>query len=371
MGDAAPVVVPLDAQRRSFFGYVRAGERECRVSFSVGAGDVVDVDSLCMDEHVARDVADGALLRARLRSAAKDGGVDAFVSELQAALAVSGGARGAQAHRPRAVLSAEQCRLRIAHLRAAGMDRVESLSDSFDEVVLREQDRAGRAHHLRLHLPEGYPEEAASVLGASLPEAFSLRWSRDEGLAGALRQFRAALDRYADVWDCLDDIDAHCWVLEPEQPTRSDLQRRVALASHAALVFRVDPRQPRALPQDLQFMGPAAVVDPLRSRLNKRLRGWSTARTPRANLEALLELTFPSPQESAKEDFAAECGICYAYKLGEHVPDAFCDNPQCRRAYHASCLYEWLHALPTSKISFETLFGDCPYCGQVLSVKAR
>lgn len=35
----------------------------------------------------------------------------------------------------------------------------------------------------------------------------------------------------------------------------------------------------------------------------------------RANLEAALELKLPSPSTSTKEDFSADCGICYAYRL--------------------------------------------------------
>lgn len=35
----------------------------------------------------------------------------------------------------------------------------------------------------------------------------------------------------------------------------------------------------------------------------------------RANLEAALELKLPSPTTSSKEDFSADCGICYTYRL--------------------------------------------------------
>lgn len=35
----------------------------------------------------------------------------------------------------------------------------------------------------------------------------------------------------------------------------------------------------------------------------------------RANLEAALELKLPSPATTAKADYSADCGICYAYRL--------------------------------------------------------
>ena len=37
-------------------------------------------------------------------------------------------------------------------------------------------------------------------------------------LAGALRQFQDSLAQHQLVWDMLDDIDQHTWVIEPKAP---------------------------------------------------------------------------------------------------------------------------------------------------------
>lgn len=42
----------------------------------------------------------------------------------------------------------------------------------------------------------------------------------------------------------------------------------------------------------------------------------------RANLEAVLDAKLPSPAASAKEDFSADCGICYTYHFQGDDKDA-------------------------------------------------
>lgn len=51
------------------------------------------------------------------------------------------------------------------------------------------------------------------------------------------------------------------------------------------------------------------------------------------------------------------------------IPDRVCDNVKCRRPYHPKCLFVWLQGLPTSRVSFDTIFGQCPYCSDPISVK--
>lgn len=40
----------------------------------------------------------------------------------------------------------------------------------------------------------------------------------------------------------------------------------------------------------------------------------------RANLEATLGLKLPSPATTTKEDYSADCGICYSYRLKREKP---------------------------------------------------
>ena len=98
--------------------------------------------------------------------------------------------------------------------------------------------------------------------------------------------------------------------------------------------------------------------------------------------------------------FSVECGICYAYRLsvGGALPEIVCDNSHCGQPFHHPCLLEvytpsfspcsyvtsleahpmggsifllqWLRGLPTSRMSFNTIFGECPYCNQVSHIAA-
>ena len=137
------------------------------------------------------------------------------------------------------------------------------------------------------------------------------------------------------------------------------------------------------------------------------IQRWNGSLLPRLNLESILETQFPSPSTTRREEFATECGICYAYRLnssdgkGEtqsqggsgaeptsdgqgaakrrrqeslgdtsNVPDTACSNPKCSRPFHRTCLFEWLRSDPTSRISFDTVFGTCPYCSSPISTRA-
>ena len=113
-------------------------------------------------------------------------------------------------------------------------------------------------------------------------------------------------------------------------------------------------------------------------KLNKR---WSENRSIRENLELWFGSSLPSPLTTEKSDFLVECGICYSHRLPLDdledggvsqegpLPEAKCNNSNCNRHYHESCLFEWLHSLPTARVSFDRIFGACPYCCEVVSVK--
>ena len=107
---------------------------------------------------------------------------------------------------------------------------------------------------------------------------------------------------------------------------------------------------------------------------------WSKERSIRENLELWFGSPLPSPLSSSatdKSDFLVECGICYTHRLPTEdsntdegpLPEVKCGNLSCSRHYHESCLFEWLHSLPTARVSFDRIFGSCPYCLQGISVK--
>ena len=88
---------------------------------------------------------------------------------------------------------------------------------------------------------------------------------------------------------------------------------------------------------------------------------------PRVNLENVLRMQFPSKELRNDEDFALECGICYSASLDGVVADRVCELEQCGRPFHNSCLFEWLQSNPSARQSFNTVFGQCPYCSQPIT----
>ena len=125
---------------------------------------------------------------------------------------------------------------------------------------------------------------------------------------------------------------------------------------------------------------------------------WSNDKLVRENLEFIFEKTFPtkpSPESAANSSIELECGICYTYAIQDmstHIggsgggnamaiggdgsssglvfPEVHCDNSKCCRVYHHRCLVDWLKSLPSTRVSFHTLFGCCPYCQEPLCAKA-
>lgn len=63
----------------------------------------------------------------------------------------------------------------------------------------------------------------------------------------------------------------------------------------------------------------------------------------------------------------ASCEIIHTSTEGSSCVS--CLNSKCDKLYHTECALSWLTSLPNVKRSFGTLFGKCPYCGDVLEVK--
>ncbi|KAG8123048.1 hypothetical protein E2320_018412, partial [Naja naja] len=209
-------------------------------------------------------------------------------------------------------------------------------------------------------------------------------------------QFLAALESLKEFWDVLDEIDEKTWVLEPEKPTRSSTRRRIAIGSNISLNIEIDPRHPTMLPEcyflgadhgsnislnieidprhptmlpECYFLGADHVVNPLKIKLNSNIHMWNPENSLLKNLKEILEVDFPSREALEKSDFSMDCGICYAYRLDGTIPDQVCDDSHCGQSFHQVCLYEWLRGLPSSRQSFNVIFGECPYCSKQITLK--
>lgn len=364
------------------------------------------------------------LVRSRLQSCAD---VDAFVLELRDIVerikrseAPSSAASALERPTPTASIACV-----LSEVEALGWARVASVDTTLRRIELRANDEAGRPHSLAVSLPLDYPASAptcsvslpgdctfssAAATNAAASGGKRKRGADSSATRGALvalvRAFEARLATHQDLWDVLDDIDAHYLVIQPAHPTRGESYRRVAIGRHCSMHLKLDPADPCA-PCDVTFLGGESVVGPLRRRLRIALdagawvrpaRGAARgvrAETLRRNLAAILKTTFPGPSKAAaqSDDVSVECGICYAYQLhpasatgaaataataataaeeaaAACVPDFACQNARCGRPFHRACLQLWLQALPSTRRSFDTMFGKCPYCSSALSLSA-
>lgn len=266
------------------------------------------------------------------------------------------------------------CSRLLSELDALGWSRIVHVSERLDQVHVRLSDAAHRTHVVHFHLPPDYPR-SPPVVRADLPVQIDARST----LIDAVRECDERIAQFQEVWRALDDLDAHCLVLEPPIPAagsapRGVLARRIALGAHRTLSIVVDWQRPLAMPRECLLLGPEAAVAPLRERLAAGAHRWNAAASLAANLSAILALELPSPSTHSRADFAIECGICYAVRRDDNesaIADAVCNNTQCGRPFHEACLFDWLRSIPTNTLTFDVVFGSCPYCSSKISARRQ
>ncbi|KAG0503260.1 hypothetical protein HPP92_003332, partial [Vanilla planifolia] len=127
-----------------------------------------------------------------------------------------------------------------------------------------------------------------------------------------------------------------------------------------------------------RFLGPEVATGIILKQWKRNGGKWSNDRPFIENLSLLLETKLHGPpKDCGAEDNQIECGICYAQYLplvddlgnnSRTTPDYTCNNPCCSRAFHTICLRDWLCSITTTRQSFDVLFGNCPYCLDVVAV---
>ncbi|KAH0622875.1 hypothetical protein JD844_025674, partial [Phrynosoma platyrhinos] len=248
----------------------------------------------------------------------------------------------------------------IEDIETLGWDKVVFVDPGFSTIKLKAEDSCGRDHLITLKLNPKYPVEPPDCL-VDLPVQFCVFWIPQSSLLSIHSQFLATLESLKEFWNALDEIDEKTWVLEPEKPTRSATMRRIAIGNNISVNIEVDPRHPTMLPE-CYILGADHVVNPLKIKLNSNVHLWDPEVSLLQNLKEVLEIDFPSRETLEKSEFSMDCGICYAYRLDGAIPDQVCDDSRCGQSFHQSCLYEWLRGLPSSRQSFNIIFGECPYC---------
>eukprot|EP00964_Phaeocystis_antarctica_P028822 scaffold16245_cov67-Phaeocystis_antarctica.AAC.4 len=220
----------------------------------------------------------------------------------------------------------------MTELDGVGWSALRNISPSFDRLELELLDEAQRAHVLHLSLPSDYPASPPRA-EVALPAPFELQWAAEQQrfsvraaapharLRGAPAGYRAPLFATAGATPRVErsarlgSAAAHCPGLlgltlrapgcaahsgRAARPLR--VQEQVVRPSRSrrfcgVQALRLHVAAPASLPT-LQFLGAEKSLAGYRSALNARLAQWRPERSVRLNLEAVLDVKFPSPQEA-------------------------------------------------------------------------
>lgn len=248
-----------------------------------------------------------------------------------------------------------------------GWDKVVDLNDELTQICFEVVDEALRRHQITfIHAADGH---LAIVYDLPVKMHALRQIMKELSMYAIFRNFERFLKQYQCFWTIMEDFDNNCWIVEPENPSKSCTTRRIVLQKSCSVEIEVNPEEPRDICK-CRFYGSSIQTDPLREKFESSISKahvWDASSLPRINLEHILNVRFPEKQKHSNEEFGLECGICYTFSLAEIIPDQSCENPHCARSFHRQCLYEWLKALPSTRSSFDTAFGNCPYCSHPIT----
>ena len=143
-------------------------------------------------------------------------------------------------------------------------------------------DPSNRSHDVTITLPASYPDSTPQCqLG--LPQKVAFQWKRTNPLSSILSAVRSIINRFDDVWSVLEDLDKHCIVIDPTNPTFEHNYRRIYLRTpfaiglypenQCSMMYTVNVEKPFAMGEML-IVGPAAQKEVFEKRLNEHLREW-------------------------------------------------------------------------------------------------
>ncbi|KAA8494932.1 E3 ubiquitin-protein ligase FANCL [Porphyridium purpureum] len=300
---------------------------------------------------------------------------------------------------------------RVLHdLHALGWQHVKHVHASFQSVslIVRESKssnsaRSGRELVLDIAFDHEYPH-GRRVCTIALPPTLLNVSAIHSTTSLSFKELHAhyvqVVDSARELLDVLDDIDAHCAVLEPRTGAYDAAFRRVALGNHSSLMVEFDPLNALNGAPICRFLGAGTFITPLQRKWSHGAASWCEmapdSELPRARLERILGITFERPDafSEADDNFSTDCSICYAYHIedpgaeaaapdaragsaraqrqtsdGRSVPDTACEAHNCARMYHRACLIEWFRSLPNTRSTLGSLIGECPYCTTMLLVR--
>lgn len=163
-----------------------------------------------------------------------------------------------------------------------GWDRVQSVSESLQTVLLSICDSANRRHEVQVTLPPTYPQGPPQCQLA-LPESHPFQWGPVNSIRTIHTTIVSVLEKYNDIWTVLMDFDSHCLVLDPSNPTFSQNYRRVFLGisildysqleKQCSLLYSVNMEQPWSI-GEWRFMGPSTQTERFDQLMSRNIGKW-------------------------------------------------------------------------------------------------
>ncbi|KAI3362893.1 hypothetical protein L3Q82_001669 [Scortum barcoo] len=328
-----PLILPLNKEKTVYDGFITVQERDFRMRILLPPDRQLKHARLhfCWQlKHLLRGYEQ--VVKQRLQQSTD---LVSFILELKTVLEVG------LKSRPdcRSIPPPQYYAQLFSEMETLGWVKLLSIDAEFQTLRLKAEDSSGRQHILTVKLKPKHPAEAPEC-SADLPVPLAITWTPQSTLDQLHSQFLLVLDSLTEFWDVLDEIDSKTWILEPEKPSRADTMRRIAIGNNVSIKVEVDPKHPKMLPECC-------------------LLGAEHEALPKSFVAKVFVAT----------GLSDECGICYSYRLEAAIPDQVCNDPRCGQPFHQACLYEWLRALPSSRQSFNIVFGECPYCSKPITVK--
>eukprot|EP00912_Choanoflagellata_sp_UC4_P001628 UC4_evm1s1043 len=259
----------------------------------------------------------------------------------------------------------------IEELDTLGWDKLDTMGNDFASFTLSAQDSAKRKHFFKIVLSNNYPEDPPLCI-VDMPVPFEPIWPPKDKciIRGLYNQFGKVLESLQDFWDVMDRLDSHAKILDPISNSRKEVTRRLSLGSNVSITVDVDPRRPNSLP-NIRFLGPKSSVAIFRENLRSRCHIWDQSCNIIENIENTLLHKLPTKEEKCNVEDNIECSICYSYMLDDEVPEVICPQENCAVSFHRSCLLEYIRTMPDHRSSYQTVFGNCPYCDGQISLDDR
>jgi len=198
------------------------------------------------------------------------------------------------------------------------------------------------------------------------------------------RRFCTKIDSYQPLYEELAALDANGQVLDEMVSPWTVHYRRLHVTDQVSVVVTLHTVQPRQQPPtNLQWVGRGREAFTSQFDVSR----WKPDRSVLDNLDECCGATLPRRVPSddginaSNEAGSRDCAICYSQELlvvntdgteaGEagRRPRIQCET--CQRLFHGVCLRKWLDSLLTSRISFDMVIGNCPYCKQPITAPMR